>query len=195
MNDEAAESYRKALAADPDLSMAQLGLERLGLDVAPAAVPLSGLGKSGWVVLLEKGRFFASNESYPGLRVPLEMAGKGQPRILAWELRDETYKGIGVLRYAAGTVPGVKAPVETEYAALLDVRSGAILAVEPHRRADAVSRWSWNDGSLTVVALDGLTTVHTFRRAAAPRPATTATGGVRPRVRETSRRRGTPWSG
>src|SRR5690606_3918012 len=102
--------------------------------------------------------YYAHNASYPNLRVPLEPLGEGQPRILSWELKEAPYRGIGVLTFHGGILNGPKGPEEVELAAVLDLRTSKIVAIEPHRQGEEVSAWTWADnGRLTVASIDGVT--------------------------------------
>jgi len=189
---EAAESYRKALAVDPDLAMAELGLRRLNQDIPSEAITFPNLGRGEWKVVLEKTKFFALNARYPKLRVPLELGGTGQPRILEWQPKDDALKGIGILRFSAGEIQTDKGRVTLEYIALLDVRANLVLALEPHRRGDLTSRWTWHDGKVTVAALDGLTISHTLRNIARLQSDARRRSRSRQYVRR-DRARGTPF--
>ena len=61
--------------------------------------------------------------SYPRLKVDIEMLGKGQPRILEWEVKTAPFAGIGVLRFHAGTVDGPRGPEEVEQIAIVDLQA------------------------------------------------------------------------
>lgn len=186
--DEAIESYRKALAGDPELEMAQLGLRRLGQDPAPDTVSLPESSGEGWQVVAQGTRYFAVNDEYPKLKVPLEMAGTGQPRILGWEEKDGALKGIGLLRFEAGKVAGAV----TEYVAILDLRGDNVVAIEPQRRGKDVSTWRWEDGQVTVTAVDGLTSVHALRRIVKPPRPETVSAARGDAGRRRARSSGTP---
>jgi tetratricopeptide (TPR) repeat protein len=172
---EAAESYRKALEIDSGLTMAQFGLKRLGQEPPSDVLQFPALGRDGWQVRQQAGRFFAVNGDIPKLRVPLEMAGPGRPKILDWKMRTGALKDFGLLHFDAGNVPlegGGHAPLE--YVALIDTRHAKFVALEPHRHGNAVSKWEWQPGQVTVEAIDGLTDIHILRQVA--RPTTVATG-------------------
>ena len=44
----------------------------------------------------------------PRLKVDIEMLGKGEPRILEWELKTAPFAGIGLLRFHAGTADAAR---------------------------------------------------------------------------------------
>ena len=50
---------------------------------------------------------------------------------------------------------------------LLDAKN-ALVAIEPHRNGDAVSKWSWGSGRVVVSAVDGLTHEYVLSRRAEP---------------------------
>jgi len=155
----AVEHLRRALAIKPGFKRAADALERLGFVVASATDTIvEGLGALGWEVITNRDRYYAVNGSYPGIRVPLEPLGEGPPRILSWELKEAPFRGIGVLTFHGGVMKGPKGPEEIEMAAVLDLRSSSIIAIEPHRQGDEVSTWTWADnGRITVASVDGVT--------------------------------------
>jgi len=191
---EAAESYRKALEVEPELTMAQFGLKRLGQEPPSTELQFPELDHEGWHVRQKAGRYFAVNDDMPKLRVPLEMAGPGRPRILEWELRTGTLKDFGVLRFSAGEAPveGGK-PTELVYAALIDTRNDKFIALEPDRQGTNASKWEWQPSQVTIKAIDGLTSIHILRQVTRPTSVATAPSSRRS---ESSRRRfddnGTP---
>jgi tetratricopeptide (TPR) repeat protein len=181
---EAADSYRRALALDPELNMARLGLRRLGQDIPDRTMRLTQNAVESWQIELQNGRYHAVSDDYSDLRVPLEMIGTGQPRLTSWEIKDAPFNGIGLLRFSVGKVTHGGASGDAEMIALIDIRNSRLLAIEPHRLGDEESTWSWQDGAVTVAAIDGLTSVHQLRRVAPPAAVATA-----PVVRERSTRR------
>ena len=74
----------------------------------------------------------------PRLKIDLEMMGKGEPRILEWEVKTAPFAGIGVLRFHAGTVDGPRGPEEIEQIAIVDLQANTVVGVETQRRG---SRW------------------------------------------------------
>ncbi|MCB1509914.1 MAG: tetratricopeptide repeat protein [Hyphomicrobiaceae bacterium] len=179
--DEAVESYRKALAADPDLELPRLGLRRILSEAPSDTIELPSSGGKGWRVVLEGTRYFASHTDHDGLKVPLEMAGTGRPKILDWTEKTGTYEDVGVLRFSAGNVPVGKGEQPMQYAALIDLKSGEVVALIPDKLGEVASQWRWGqDGRLTVASIDGLTTAHALRKQNTPKtvPGPTATGPV-----------------
>src|SRR5690606_8909875 len=113
--DLAIDDLRRALALKPGFKMASDGLQRLGASLDDGEDrTVAGLGVSGWRVVMRGKAYFAVNDDYPRLRVPLEMSGTGQPRLLEWELKKSPLKGIGVLRFFGGTVEGRSGPEDVE---------------------------------------------------------------------------------
>jgi hypothetical protein len=97
------------------------------------------------------------NDDYPRLRVPLEMSGTGQPRLLEWELKKSPLKGIGVLRFFGGTVEGRSGPEDVELVAIIDLNRDNIVAIEPHKQGNRVSTWTWEEGKVVIASVDGVT--------------------------------------
>ena len=161
---EAIESYRRALAAKPGLKEPAEGLERLG---GPAdfveTVEVRGLGTGSWRVMRRGRRLIAQSDEYPKLSVPLEMTGKGQPRLLEWEVKKAPFKDIALLRFSAGRMAGAEGTEEVEHVAILDLAAGTVAGVIPHRQGSKLASWTWEDGKLVVASVDGVTDEFTLR--------------------------------
>lgn len=166
-NAEAAiKAYRRALDKKPGFKRALDALARLGV---PEAVEgdrvVDGLGTAGWFVVTNRGRYFAVNRKLPKIRVPLEMMGEGKPRLLSWEEKQRPFRQIGVLTYHSGVIEGPKGPEEMEQAAIIDLRSSSVVAIEPHRLGKKVAGWTWSpNGSVTVASVDGVTDQFQLRK-------------------------------
>lgn len=158
-SEAAIEFLRKALAVKPDFKRASDALQQLGFVVASASdTVIEELGGFGWQVVARSGSYHAINSKYPRIRVPLEPLGEGQPRILSWEMKEAPFRDIGVLTYHGGIVEGANGPEEVELAAIIDLRSNSVVAVEPHRQGTEVASWTWGEnGRLTVASVDGVT--------------------------------------
>lgn len=91
------------------------------------------------------------------LRVPLEMIGDGKPQLLAWDLKEPPHAGYGLLRFSGGTVAGKKGPEDTELAAIIDIQSGNVLAIQPHRQGARVASWVWEADRVQIASVDGVT--------------------------------------
>lgn len=188
-SDAAIESYRQALVARPRYKLALDALQRLGVPEATGSDKLvEGLGKDGWQVVVNRGRFFATLPDTPKIRIPLEMLGEGQPRLLSWEEKQRPFARIGVLTYHSGVIDGPKGPEETELAAIVDLRSSSVVAIEPHRHGKQVARWTWSaeNGTVTVASVDGVTDQFHLRAGFAPAPTGVASGKRRSRRRTAS---------
>lgn len=153
----AIEDLRKALAMRPGSKRVHDALERLGASGNDGDVVVAGLGQGRWRVVVRNGRYYALNDDYKKLRVPLETIGEGQPRILAFELKEAPLKGIGVLTFSGGVVTTPTGPEDTELAAVLDLTSNSVVAVQPHRQGSKVATWTWSEGKVTVASVDGVT--------------------------------------
>jgi tetratricopeptide (TPR) repeat protein len=156
--DLAVADFKRALALKPDLKLASDGLQRLGADLGDSEdheVP--GLGVDKWRVVERGGRYFAVSDQYRRLRVPLEMVGEGQPRLLEWEIKPPPLSGVATLRFNGGVVPGRMGPEEFEQVAILDLETNTVIAIEPHRQGQKVANWTWQDDRVVIASVDGAT--------------------------------------
>lgn len=117
---------------------------------------VAGAGIDGWKLVSVGSEYWALNEQYPKVRALLEMAGTGQPRILAWERKKPPHSGFGVLRYAAGSIVAAQGVVTQESVAVLDVTTGAVVGVAVAKLGGKDARLDWGDGQLSVIGADGL---------------------------------------
>ena len=127
----------------------------------------------GWRVFHKGRQFVASNERFPRLKIDIEMLGKGEPRILEWDVKKAPFAGIGVLRFHAGTVDGPRGPEEMEQIAIVDVQADTVLGVETQRRGSRLAKLTWDDGKLVIASADGTNDELQLRQtkvAAAPPP-------------------------
>lgn len=149
--------YRRALTGNSELSLAAEGLSRLGGERPDSTeMPVAGLGIEGWTVVSRGVDFFAVRNDQPGLRVPLESPGNGQPKLIDWELKKAPLAGIGVLRFKGGTVASKSGPQDVELTAIVDITSRTIVAVEPHKMGAKLATWKWEDSRVTLASVDGI---------------------------------------
>lgn len=165
-------TYREALAAKPGFKLAIDALKRFGVEeVSEGDKLVEGLGTAGWDVVVNDGHYYAVRSDQPGIRVPLEMLGKGEPRLLSWQEKDRPFWQIGVLTYHSGVAEGANGDEETEQAAIIDLRSSAVVGIEPQRQGKKVAHWTWSEtGSVTVASVDGVTDQFHLRQGYAPSP-------------------------
>ena len=164
--EEAADAYRKALAIEPQMQNAIYGLKRLGESVEDDTEELPVLSFGDWRVYGARAQFSAVNAELGSLRVPLEVAGEGAPRILSWEMQNGEFRNFGLLRFSAGKIEIDGKPVDNEFIAIIDTRNQTLRGIEPHRQGKQVSKWSWGSGRVIVAAIDGLTQEYVLRRKA-----------------------------
>jgi tetratricopeptide (TPR) repeat protein len=156
--DEAVASLRSALVRKPGHRDAREALERLGFGHEVSAdAEVAGLGFDKWRVVLRANRYFALHDDYPNLRVPLEMYGVGQPRLLEWDLKRPPLKGIGALRFQSGQIAGRGGREEVEQIAVIDLPAGSVVSLQLHRQGDKVSKWTWQDDKVVIASIDGVT--------------------------------------
>jgi tetratricopeptide (TPR) repeat protein len=180
LGERAADAYRRALALKPGMENAIYGLKRLGETVDDDFDLLSDLSLGGWRVYGGRSGYFATNDEIGGLRVPLEMVGEGQPKLLAWDIQQDEFSHIGLLRFAAGTIEAGGNEEVQEFVAIINTNTNVLVGIEPHRKGDETSKWSWGSGRVIIAAVDGLTQEYVLRRqptsdaVAARRPSGTA---------------------
>ena len=148
---------RKALGLDPRLKVAAQALERLGVSMLSSEPEVLDAGFDRWRVFQKGRQFIATNEEFPRLRINLEMFGRGQPRILEWDVKKPPFAGIAVLRFYAGVVDGPKGPEDVEHAAVIDLQSSTVVSVEVQKQGEKQAQWTWDDGKLVVASADGVT--------------------------------------
>jgi len=158
---------KKALSLRPGYKEAAESLQRLGAGATlTEETEVTGAGVDVWRVVLRGGRYFAVSETFPRLSIPLEMMSAGEPQLLEWELKEQPYKGIGVLRFLGGTVAGGSGREDIELAAVVDLDANLVIAIEPHRQGDKTANWTWADGKVTVASADGVTDEFSLRSVA-----------------------------
>jgi hypothetical protein len=95
------------------------------------------------------------------------MMGKGQPRILEWDVKEPPFAGIAVLRFHAGVVDGPNGPQDVEHAAVIDLQTSSVVSVEVQRQGNKTAEWTWDEGKLVVASADGITDEFQLRQ---PKP-------------------------
>lgn len=163
--DPAIQAYQRALELRPGYKDARDALVRLGVlaggardSRAAAAEPeVPELAIDKWRVVLRSGRPVALSQEYPGISVPLEALGEGQPKLLSWEVKKAPFLGIGVLRFDGGVVTTRAGKEPAELAAVIDVQEGKVLTVQQQKLGARVAGWQWEEGKLTIAAADGMT--------------------------------------
>jgi tetratricopeptide (TPR) repeat protein len=153
----AVEDLRKALALDPRLKDSARALERLGVSLDSNDPEIPDAAYDRWRVYQKGRNYVAVNDEFPRLKVNLEMMGRGQPRILEWDIKKPPFAGIAVLRFHAGVVEGPRGPEEIEHAAVIDLQTSSVVSVEVQRRGDKIAQWTWDEGKLVVASADGIT--------------------------------------
>jgi len=164
--DDATADYTAALLADPDIIIARIQLKKLGV-AAPARPVRTYIGEAVrvWKVSqMPSGSFMATNGRFPKMRVRLEMYGPGQPKILDWTVMKNALRGIGLLRYEAGSLSEDSSKTY-EYTAIVDLWKSKIVAVEPQKWGTREANWEWRMASVTVTDPDGVGSEITLRKA------------------------------
>lgn len=162
--DTAIADLRRVLRLKPSWQFASDALKRLG--AAPDDVddkPQPWLDLDRWHVVMHGKDYFATNDDYRQLRVPLEMMGEGMPKLLAWEIQKPPYAGYGVLRFSGGRVLGKGGFEETELAAIIDIGAAKVIAIEPNRQGSRTATWTWDGDTLQIASVDGATDQYQLR--------------------------------
>ena len=157
-NEQAVQSYTKALGLNARHKPTLDALARLGLVASREETEVAGAGADGWRVLQSGDQFFAVSATVPNVRVPLEMLGKGAPKVMRWDRQKAPYTGFGVLTFFAGQVevsPGVTEDLEGT--AIVDIAAAEILGLPLSKRGARTAAWTWDDGRLVVTSAEGLT--------------------------------------
>ncbi len=164
-NEPAVQAYTKALTINARHKPTLEALARLGLVATREEVEVGGAGADGWRVLQSGDQHVAIGNAVPNLRVPLEMFGKGTPKILRWERQKPPYAGFGVLTFSAGQVEGPAggAAVDLESAAIVDIAGAEVLGLPLSKKGTKAAAWNWDDGKLTVTSAEGLVEDFTLR--------------------------------
>ncbi len=156
--DQAITGLRKALALRPGYRDALDALQRLGVPPMPDVSDVVAAGSvEPWKIVRRGTQYAAVSDLYPRLNIPLEMMGEGEPRILEWEEKQDQFRGLGVLRFSGGALKTRNGAEETEQVALVDLRQMRVIGITPHRQGAKQSNWTWDNGKVSVAALDGVT--------------------------------------
>lgn len=167
--DAAIEDLRKSLTIRPNWRPASEALKRLGqAEVAGEEHEVKGLGLAPWRVISRGGAFFAESADFSGLRIPLEMTGTGTPKLLDWDVKKAPNKGYGVLRFSGGQVRGKDGLEDTELAAIVDLETQKVVAIQPHRQGARVANWTWEPARVQVASIDGVTDEYALRAVQPP---------------------------
>jgi tetratricopeptide (TPR) repeat protein len=168
--DPAIADYRKAVELDPFIAGAADKLKKL-TGVEEAIYKPLGEPTKGWAIISpSKGRFVATNPLYPPLKVLLEMHGDGQPEILDWTPLSDALRSFGLLRYAAGNLPGNAEGGRYELVAILDLRKNIVISIEPHVAGELKAKWEWSPTGVVVTDAEGVISAHELREAPKPKP-------------------------
>jgi len=163
--DTAIADLRRVLQLRPSWRFAADALKRLGApadDADDKAVPSLDFGK--WHVVQRGKDYAATSDEYPQIRVPLEMTGEGLPKLLDWEVKAPPYANYGILHFSGGRVPVKGGGFEdAELAAIIDIPSAKVIAIEPHKQGNRVATWTWDGDSLLVASVDGATDQYQLR--------------------------------
>lgn len=156
--DAAVQDLRKVLLVKPGWRLASTALLRLGAapDISDDR-EIAGLGFEMWRVVARGNDYFATSDTFPKIRVPLEMMGEGRPQLVAFEQKLAPHKGYGVLRYSGGIVAGSAGPEVTELVAILDLDNSMVISIQPHRQGARVATWSWDVDRVQIASIDGVT--------------------------------------
>ncbi len=154
--DAAVAAYSRALGLDIHHADALAALSRLGYEPQQPETPLPSAGLEGWRVSAAADQFIATNPNYVALRVPLEMLGTGQPRIVAFERMKAPNAGFGILQFTSGSLPNASGPDLAESAAILDLSANTVIAMPVAKLGTRTATYGWTENKLTISGADGL---------------------------------------
>lgn len=166
--DAALAAYKKAVTLAPRHLETTAALARAGLVAAREETELAEAGIERWRVVQSGDRYFATNPAFEGLKVPLEMAGSGMPKLIEWDRRRPPIGHIGLLRFASGIAEGAGEPAELEKVAILDLQALSVVAMLPERIGAKKASWAWENGKVVVTAADGMVDEVAIRGSVAP---------------------------
>lgn len=164
-------AYKKAITLSPRHIETTAALARAGLVAAREETDVADAGVERWRVVQSGDRFFATNPAFEGLKVPLEMAGAGLPKLLEWDRRRPPISHIGLLRFASGVGEGGGEAAELEKVAILDLQALSVVAMLPERIGPRKASWTWDTGKVVVTAADGMVDEVAIRGSIAPEAA------------------------
>jgi len=145
-------------ANDPD---AWAGLQRLTGQPRGAPTEVADSRLDNWSVAKDGERLFARSDTVAGLLVPLELMNGDTATLTGYEPKAGQFKGIGVLRYLAGSIADKAGSKEVELAAIIDLAHKQVLGIEPYREGEALASWTWADsGDLVVKGPDGVSSTY-----------------------------------
>ncbi len=148
--------FRKALSLRPGYKDAADGLLRVaGPDADTGDTIVPGAGIEFWRVVVRANRYFAINDQYLNLSVPLEMLGEGKPKLIEWEVKPPPVKGIGLLRFNGGAVKTAGGAEDVELVALIDFEAANVIAIVPHKQGAKTATWTWESSRVVVASVDG----------------------------------------
>ncbi len=169
--DAAVAAYKQALEFDPFIADVSEALKKLG---EPEEKPLPALGEAvqGWEIISPaKGRYVATNSTFPKIKVLLEMHGQGEPQILEWTELSDYLRGFGLLRYSAGRMSeAVDDKSRYEFVAIVDLRRESVVSIEPYLIGEAQAKWDWSKTGVVVTDAEGVVSAHELREPPKPKP-------------------------
>ena len=189
--EEAISDFQHAVDLDPEENIAWNALEQLAGIQKPGPREITKSGYNEWRVFADGKHYFATNRHLANIKVPLESLNETAPRIVNWEIKQYPFRGIGVLRYEAGTIAADQEDsekaraallafdpkaakkskpsnrIKVAYAAIVDLNSAKVVGIEPVRYGNKLTAWNWReDGRLNVVGRDGVSSELQLRQVA-----------------------------
>ncbi len=161
--DAAVAAYSRALGIDIQHRETLASLARLGLEPQREETVIADAGADGWRIAASGGQFTATHPQFPALRVPLEMMGQGQPKILSWERQKAPNANYGVLTFAAGTLQSGQGGEAAECAAIVDLAAMTVVGMPVTKLGARTAKLEWEEAQLSIKGADGLAETITLR--------------------------------
>ncbi len=172
-DEQALSHYRRALELDPLIGECRDNIKRLTGTLPPINGKQIGENLGKWKILdisvrdkeaktpktgtvpQVSPRYTLVNPDYPNFSAPVEMYGKGVPRLLEWTMLKKPLQGFGLLRYFAG-YQDEDNQIAMEYIGIVNIRANSLVAVEPYKWGDKTAKWSWRQVSVVVTDPDSI---------------------------------------
>ena len=156
--EDATSFYQRSVASDRFIGGSREGLKRLTGTLPGYEGPLIGEPVKGWSLSkLPDGQYYVFNKNYPQFYGYIETYGAGDPKLLDWTPMKGYWKGIGLLRYFAGTSGEGENATPLEYTAIVNLKKVRLAAIEPYQWGEKKAKWKWGNGSVSIIDPDGMT--------------------------------------
>jgi len=146
--------FLEAIKYEKNNKVAKKGLKELGLAQPDQNLISLDEENDDWTVReYAKGKYMALHPRYPDLKVHLDLYGPNKPKVLEWTILTKKYKGLGLLRYDAGSKD---ADNPFEQVSIINLKKQTVLSIEPYRWGKQIAKWEWKEHDLVVKDAEGI---------------------------------------